>query len=119
MRHALAILSIVAATAAHAEDGKPKPEAGTTAQSACVSQDTGWTRRGKSGIDLNVDLANRCAEPIDCRVFVYVTTAKGAAKGSGRLRLAGAGEPRAKQRWTMPVPMAGGSVQSTRECRVR
>lgn len=109
------------AAGAWAEDAKPAPKAepGTTAQSACIAQDTGWTRRGSNGIDLNVDLANRCAEPIDCRVFVYVTTAKGAAKGSGSLRLSGAGQPRAKQRFTMKVPMAGGSVQSARECRVR
>ena len=119
MRHVLAILCVLAATTACAEDAKPKPEAGTTAQTACISQDTGWTRRGKTGIDLNVDLANRCAEPIDCRVFVYVTTAKGAAQGRGHLHLAGAGEPRAKQRFTMRVPMAGGSVQSARECRAR
>ena len=120
MRWALAIPCMMfAAAAARAEDAKPKPEAGTTAQSACIGQDTGWTKRGASGIDLNVDLANRCAEPVDCRVFVYVTTAKGAAQGRGLLHLAGAGSPRAKQRFTMRVPMAGGSVQSARECKAR
>ncbi len=122
MRRTLAILCVLgAAAAARAEDAKPppKPEPGTTDQSACITHDIGWTRRGRNAIDLNVDLANLCAEPIDCRVFVYVTTAKGAAKGSGLLRLAGAGEPRAKQRFTMKVPMSGGSVQSARECKVR
>jgi hypothetical protein len=117
------ILSGCLALAARAEDApkaEPAPvaEPGTTAQSNCLTQNSGWTREGR-GIGFTIELVNKCEQRLKCRVFAYVTSAKGAAQGRGTLVLAPAAKgAAATKHWSMPVKMSGGSAQSARECRV-
>ena len=108
------------ASAQNAASQEPPPQAepGMTAQSACIAQNSSWARQGR-GIAFAIELTNKCEQRLKCRVFAYVTSAKGAAQGHGTLLLA----PKSKgaaatQRWSMKVKMAGGSAQSARECRV-
>ena len=54
-----------------------------------------------------------------CKVFVYITSAKGPAQGRGIIVLAPKSRgAAAKNSYTMKAKMNGGSSQSTRECRV-
>ena len=100
------------------QEPPPKAETGTTGQSQCIAQDSSWLRQGR-GIGFTIELTNKCEQRLKCRVFAYVTSAKGAAQGSGTLLLAPAAKGQAAtKRWSMPVKMAGGSAQSARECRV-
>ena len=111
---------LTAASAQNAAGQEPAPQAepGTTAQSACISENDGWTRQGR-GIVFSVELTNKCEQRLQCRVFAYVTSAKGAAQGHGTLRLAPKSKGQAAaQSWSMKVKMSGGSSQSARECRV-
>jgi hypothetical protein len=116
------LLGLSLATLARAEDAPgqerpPQPEPGTTAQSACIKQETGWLRDGRN-IFMAIALTNRCEARITCRVFAYVTSAKGAAQGHGRLALAPASKGKAAtKQWKLRVPMSGGSAQTTRECK--
>lgn len=114
----LATLVLTSAlAAARAEDEAPKPEPGVTAQSACIKQDSEWTRNGKR-IAFTISLSNQCSARLRCRVFAYTTSAKGAAQGQGTLILKpGAKGQETKAIWSMRVKMAGGSAQTTRECR--
>lgn len=122
-RSAAALMLCLCVTAARAEDApaakEPPPVAdkGTTAQSKCISENDGWVHQGR-GAAFAIELTNTCEQRLSCRVFAYVTSAKGAAQGRGRLVLAPASKgAAAKKQWTMPVKMSGGSSQSTRECR--
>jgi hypothetical protein len=114
------ILSGCLALAARAEDApkaEPAPvaEPGTTAQSDCLTQNSGEGR----GIGFTIELTNKCEQRLRCRMFAYVTSAKGAALGRGTLVLAPAAKGgAATKHWSMPVKMSGGSAQSARECRV-
>lgn len=116
------LLSLSLATLARAEDAPgqerpPQPEPGTTGQSACIKQETGWLRDGRRTF-MAIELSNRCDARITCRVFAYITSAKGAAQGRGRLVLAPASKGKAAtKQWKLRVPMAGGSAQTTRECK--
>lgn len=113
-----ALTLCVPLVAARAEDAPvPKAEPGVTAQSKCISEDTGWTGEGRK-IRLVVQLTNTCEQRITCRVFVYATSAKGVSQGKGTLTLGpGAKGQETKKSWSMTVKMAGGSVQTARECR--
>jgi hypothetical protein len=120
---AAALMLCLCVTAARAEDApatkEPPPVAdkGTTAQPKCISENDGWTQKGR-GVAFAIELTNTCERRMSCQVFAYVTSAKGAAQGHGRLVLAQASKgAAAKKTWTMPVKMSGGSSQSTRECR--
>ncbi len=116
-RAVLCAVVFAAPIIANAEETSTAPtNASTTAQSPCITQDTGWNERGKHRVDLYIELTNACREPVICRVFAYVTTAKGAAQGRGTLRMDGKDSAHAKRRWTMRVPMRGGSIQLAREC---
>ncbi len=116
------LLTLALTTLARAEDAPgqqrpPRPEPGTTGQSACIKQETGWLRDGRR-IFMAIALTNRCEARITCRVFAYVTSAKGAAQGHGRLALAPASKGKAAtKQWKLRVKMAGGSAQTTRECK--
>ncbi|MGA2567673.1 MAG: hypothetical protein ABSF41_12710 [Pseudolabrys sp.] len=102
-----------AQTVAPAGEPAPRAEAGTTAQSKCISEDDNYVRLGK-GVGFRIELTNRCEQRITCKVFVYITSAKGPAQGRGTIVLA----PKSTGSYTMRAKMNGGSSQSTRECRV-
>jgi hypothetical protein len=70
-------------------------------------------------VGFRVELTNQCEQRITCKVFVYITSAKGPSQGRGTIVLApkSAGAA-AKNSYTMRAKMNGGSSQSARECRV-
>lgn len=113
----LALSAAIAAARAEDAPARPKPEPGVTSQSPCLSENSGWTRNGRR-IAFTVALGNKCDARIRCRVFAYVTSAKGARQGEGVLTLRpGSPGQETKNSWSMRVPMAGGSAQTARECR--
>jgi hypothetical protein len=107
-----------AVTASARADDAPKAAPRAGAQSRCISENDGWVRKGRR-VDFAIELTNKCEQRLKCRVFAYVTSAKGAAQGRGTLVLAPAAKGQAtKKTWTMRVKMSGGSAQTARECRI-
>jgi hypothetical protein len=109
---------VAAAQTAPPAEPPPKADAGTTGQLKCISEEDNYVRLGK-GVGFRVELTNQCEQRITCKVFVYITSAKGPAQGRGTIVLApkSAGAA-AKNSYTMRAKMNGGSSQSARECRV-
>ena len=106
-----------AAQAQTAAEPPPAAEAGTTAQAKCIEEYDGYKMRGRQPI-FEVALVNKCDQRIRCKVFVYITSAKGAAQGRGTIVLAPKSRgAAAKGSFTMRAKMNGGSSQSARECR--
>ena len=95
----------------------PAPKPGETAQDDCVTENDHYKMKGKTPT-FTIELENKCEQRLTCKVFVFVTSAKGMAQGRGTLVLApkSAGAA-AKKIYSMKVKMIGGSSQSTRECR--
>jgi hypothetical protein len=102
-----------------AQELPPVADAGTNAQANCIDESDNFKRRGKTPI-FEIALENKCEQRMSCRVYAYVTTAKGPSQGRGTLVLAPKSHgAAAKKSFTMRVAMAGGgSSQSARECRV-
>ena len=66
-----------------------------------------------------IALENKCERRMTCKVFVYINSAKGPVQGRGTIVLAEKSRGAAATKsFTMKAKMAGGSSQSTRECRV-
>ncbi len=111
-----------AAMAQNAPDAGQEPppvaDPGTTGQTKCISENDHYKMNGKTPT-FTIELENKCEQRLTCKVFVFVTSAKGMAQGRGTLVLApkSAGAA-AKKIYSMKVKMIGGSSQSTRECRV-
>ena len=121
---ALMLCGIFAAAApaqtppAAGQEPPPVADAGTTGQLKCISEDDHYVRLGK-GVGFRIELTNQCEQRITCKVFVYITSAKGAAQGRGTIVLAPKSRgAAATNSYTMKAKMNGGSSQSTRECRV-
>lgn len=113
------ILSGCIAGAALAQNAPEQatPDKGTTIQAKCIEENDGYKMVGKHPMFV-IELENKCAQRMLCKVFANVSSAKGNALGSGTLILAGKAKgPAAKKSFTMRVKMLGGSSQSTRECR--
>ena len=130
MTHAVRLFSAVAlilsgclgtaqAQTAPAPGQEPPPVAdpGTTGQRKCIDENDGFKMRGKQPTFV-IELANKCERRIKCKVFVYMTSAKGASQARGTLVLgAKSSGASAKKSFTMRAKMNGGSSQSARECR--
>jgi hypothetical protein len=96
----------------------PVADAGTTGQLKCIAEEDHYVRLGQ-GVGFRIELTNKCEQRITCKVFVYITSAKGAAQGRGTIVLAPKSRgAAATNSYTMRAKMNGGSSQSTRECRV-
>ena len=96
----------------------PKPDPGTSAQSACISDSGGFKMNGKKPA-YTVELENKCEERLQCRVYVYVISAKGPVQGHASMILAPKSDgAAAKKSYALKVKMLGGMAQSSRECRV-
>ncbi len=99
------------------QEPPPVADPGTTGQFKCIEENDAFKMRGKQP-SFVIELANKCERRIKCKVFVYITSAKGPSQGRGTIVLAakssGAG---AKKSFTMRSKMNGGSSQSARECR--
>jgi hypothetical protein len=103
---------------APATESPPKADAGTTGQTQCISEDDHYVRLGK-GFSFRIELTNKREQRIRCKVFVYITSAKGTSQGRATIVLAQKSRgPAATGTFTMKAKMNGGSTQSTRECRV-
>jgi len=96
----------------------PQADAAPTGQANCIDENDGYKMHGKQPI-FEIELTNRCEQRFKCRVFAYITSAKGASQGRGTLVLgpksSGAG---AKKAYRMKTRMNGGGAQLARECRV-
>lgn len=114
----ISLPALAPAQNAPAAEPPPQAEAGTTVQAKCINENDGYKLVGKTP-HFVIELENKCEQRMACRVFAYVTSAKGAAQGRGTLVLAQASRgAAAKKSFTMRVKMIGGSSQSTRECHV-
>jgi hypothetical protein len=99
------------------QEPPPVADKGTTGQLNCISEDDHYVSLGK-GVGFRIEMTNQCEQRIACKVFVYITSAKGAAQGRGTIVLAPKSRgAAAKGAYTMKAKMNGGSSQSTRECR--
>jgi hypothetical protein len=93
-------------------------DAGTTIQEKCIDENDAFKMSGRTPV-FTIELANKCERRMACRVYAYVTSAKGVAQGRGSLVLAAKSHgAAAKNTFTMRVKMDGGNSQSTRECHV-
>jgi hypothetical protein len=99
------------------QEPPPAADSGATAQGKCIEENDGFKMRGKQPIFV-MELANKCEQRIKCKIFIYMTSAKGPSQARGTIVLgaksSGAG---AKKSFTMRSKMNGGSAQSARECR--
>lgn len=117
---ALTLGGCFAAAAQNAPGQEPPPAAdqGTTVQAKCIDENDGWiTRNGKPMFI--IQLENKCEQRLTCKVYAYVTSARGATQGHGTIKLAAKSKgAAAKGTFVMPAKKIGGSSQSDRECRV-
>jgi hypothetical protein len=114
------IVSGCFAGAALAQSGQaaPKADAGTTAQSQCLT-DSGGFKMVDDHAAYTIELTNNCEQRLKCQVYVYVSSAKGPAHGHATLVLAPKSRgAAAKKTYVLKVKMLGGITQSTRECKV-
>lgn len=96
----------------------PKADAGTTAQSNCISDSGGFKQINDTPV-YTIELANKCEQRLKCEVYVYIVSAKGPVHGHASMILAPKSRgARAKDTYVLKVKMLGGITQSTRECRV-
>jgi hypothetical protein len=108
----------LAQNAPAAQAPPPVADKGTTAQSQCIA-DSGGFKQSEEGAAYTIELANKCEQRLQCRVYVYVISAKGPAHGHATLVLAPKSRgAAAKKTYALKVKMLGGMAQSTRECRV-
>jgi hypothetical protein len=123
---ALLLCGCIAASAQNAPDAEKdkgqeppsKADAGTTLQLSCIGEEDGFKMNGKQPI-FQIALENKCEQRMKCKVFVYITSAKGPVQGRGTIVLApkSAGAA-AKGIYTIKTKESGGSSLSTRECKV-
>jgi hypothetical protein len=102
------------------EKGQEPPQAdpGTTIQANCLAENDTFTMRGKQPIFV-IEMTNKCEQRMSCKVFVYITSAKGPAQGHGTIVMAQKSKGAAATgTFTMKAKTNGGSSQSTRECKV-
>lgn len=99
------------------QEPPPVADKGTTGQLKCIAEDDHYVSLGK-GAGFRIELTNQCEQRMTCKVFVYITSAKGPSQGRGTIVLAPKSKgAAAKGAYTMKAKMNGGSSQSTRECR--
>jgi hypothetical protein len=115
-------LATTTATAQNApaagQEPPPVADKSTTIQEKCIDEHDEIKFLDKQPV-LTIELANKCEQRMACRVYAYVTSAKGVAQGRGSLVLAAKSYgAAAKNTFTMRVKMGGGNSQSTRECHV-
>jgi len=98
---------------ASGQEPPPVADKGITVQEKCIDENDGYTRRGGQPMFV-IQLENKCGQRLTCKVFAYVTSARGVVQGRGTIKLA----PKSKGSFTMPAKMMGGNSQSDRECQV-
>ncbi len=117
---ALAVLLCAAPAFAQNAPGQeppPKADPGTTVQASCIDENDHYARNGKQPMFV-IELTNKCEQRITCKVFAYITSAKGTAQGRGTIVLAAkSAGAAAKNSYTFQARMNGGNSQSTRECK--
>jgi hypothetical protein len=100
------------------QEPPPQADPGTTIQANCLAENDTFTMRGKQPIFV-IEMTNKCEQRMSCKVFVYITSAKGPAQGHGTIVMAQKSKGAAATgSFTMKAKANGGSSQSTRECKV-
>lgn len=116
---AAALLSATHAFAADApgQERPPVADKGATAQENCIVENDGYiTRNGKPMFV--IQLENKCAQRLTCKVYAYVTSPRGAVQGHGTIRLAAkTTDALPKATFAMPAKMTRGNSQSDRTCQ--
>jgi hypothetical protein len=114
---AFAALLLCGNIAARAEPA-PKADTGTTIQANCIDENDRYVMRGKTPTFV-ITFENKCEQHITCRVFAFVTSARGMSQGRGTIVLAAKSRGvAAKGTYAMKVKMIGGNSMSDRECKV-
>jgi hypothetical protein len=116
---AAALMLCAAPAFAQNAPAEPPPQAdrGTTVQASCIDENDGYEMRGKQPMFV-IELKNKCEKRMSCKVFAFITSAKGMAQGHGTIEMAPkSGGAAATGRFTMKAKMSGGNSQSTRECK--
>jgi hypothetical protein len=115
---AAALLSATHAFAADASGQEPPvADKGSTAQENCIVENDGYTTRNGKPM-FTIQLENKCAQRLVCKVYAYVTSPRGAVQGHGTIRLAAKADGATpKGTFVMPAKMTRGNSQSDRECR--
>jgi hypothetical protein len=114
--------ALLSATYAFAEDapGQERPpvaDKGSTAQENCIVENDGYTTRNGKPMFV-IQLENKCAQRLTCKVYAYVTSPRGAVQGHGTIRLAAKANGAApKGTFVMPAKMTRGNSQSDRTCQ--
>ena len=114
--------ALLSATYAFAEDapGQERPpvaDKGSTAQENCIVENDGYTTRNGKPMFV-IQLENKCAQRLTCKVYAYVTSPRGAVQGHGTIRLAAKANGEApKGTFVMPAKMTRGNSQSDRACQ--
>jgi hypothetical protein len=118
----IAAAALLSATYAFAEDapGKERPpvaDKGSTAQENCIVENDGYTTRNGTPMFV-IQLENKCAQRLTCKVYAYVTSPRGAVQGHGTIKLAAKANGAApKGTFVMPAKMTRGNSQSDRACQ--
>jgi len=100
------------------QEPPPVADKGTTVQEKCIDENDGYTRRGGKPMFV-IQLENKCEQRLTCKVYAYVTSARGVVQGRGTIKLAAKSKgAAAKGTFVMPAKKMGGNSQSDRECRV-
>lgn len=96
----------------------PMPDKGTTAQSNCIDQNSGYRQNGKRVFYVQT-FENKCEARLKCAIFTYQINARGPSQGRTTLVLGAKSEgAAAKKSYEMRIKGAGGFSTSARECRV-
>ena len=99
------------------QEPPPVAEKGITAQSSCIDENDGRQMRGKQPMFV-IQLTNKCEQRIACKVFAYVTSAKGTAQGRGTITLAAKSRGAAATgSYSFKAKSTNGNSISDRECR--
>ena len=98
------------------QEPPPVADAGAGPQGKCISESDDYKMSGKQPTFV-IALENKCEQRMRCKVFVTVTSAKGAAEGHTTMILGPTSSgAAAKKSYTLKVKMMGGMSQSSREC---
>src|SRR5450755_3937448 len=99
----------VIAQNAPGQEPLPQADPGTTVQASGTDENDGYEMRGKQPMFV-IELKNKCEQRMSCKVFAFITSAKGMAQGHGTIVLAAKSRGAAATgRFSMKSKMTGGS----------
>jgi len=91
---------------------------GTTIQANCIDENDHHVMRRKQPMFM-IEFTNKCEQRFTCKVFAYITSARGASHGRGTIVLAPQSHGAAASgSYAFKTKSNGGNSISDRECRV-